>query len=189
MVSQIVSEKSFGYFGDEFRRSVQGKRYKKPSKKRRKTRKPQNLGSEGPGTPPITPKTPIWPKPAIPTFARFRTCAYYSDLFLDFGGQKRGLLHLHFWGFWGGRRGGRGGWGVPGVTFGGWGHFSNQVLEIFPLVRILGIHPQNNQDKKNKVYITSTITRAIKLDTFRLYVIKTNGLKTFYFSHTNNLSL
>ena len=79
-------------------------------------------------------------------------------------------------GWWGGWEGGGGGvGGSPGSLLEVWG----SVLDDFLDVWIFGIHPQNNQDKKNIVYITSTITRAIKLDTFRLYVIKTNGLKTY----------
>jgi len=81
--------------------------------------------------------------------------------------------------------GSEGGEGGPrGSIWGFWSVFE-QFWRFFLYVRIFGIHPQNNQDIKNKVYITSTITRAIKLDTFRLYVIKTNGLKTFIFYYLN----
>ena len=133
------------------------KKIQKTIKKKEKYQENLRIWDLGPGDPPITPKTPIWPKPAIALFARFRTCAYYSDLFSDFGGQKRGLLHLHFLGFWGGRRGGRGGWGGPRGHFWELGFSFRFSLEIFPHVWMFGIHPQNNQNKKNKVYITNTI--------------------------------
>ena len=142
-------------------------------KKDEKTRKTSIFGSWRPGTPPITPKTPIWPKPAIALFARFRFRKGILPGFPSFLGHFLGLLHLHFWGFWGGRRGGRGGRGSPGSLLEVWG----SVLDDFLDVWIFGIHPQNNQDKKNIVYITSKITRALRIRHFQIICYQNERVK------------
>ena len=94
-----------------------------------------------------------------------------------FGSAPSALL-----GVLGGSEGGEGGvGGSPGSLLEVWG----SVLDDFLDVWIFGIHPQNNQDKENIVYITSKITRALRIRHFQIICYQNERVKNLILNHLN----